>query len=130
MENSAYEALILGLNVFIFMLAISVGMLLMTTINQMIDYTRELGEAEIGGNLMKEYGDQQEREFTGAEVYALYGQELKGELDGYTIRVNAGGATSSLRDYGSTIGLSNLNQIFIMTSNGANSYTLKIKPTE
>lgn len=130
MENSAYEALILGLNVFIFMLAVSAGMVLMTTINQMIDYTREVGEAEVGGNLVKEYGEQQEREFTGAEVYALYGQELKGELEGYTIKVNAGGATQSLKNYGKTIGLSNLNKIFIMTSNGANSYTLKIKPTE
>lgn len=130
MENSAYEALILGLNVAIFMVAVSVGMLLMTTINEMIDYTREIGEAEIGGNLMKEYGEQQEREFTGAEVYALYGQALKGELEGYTIRVNAGGTTVSLRDYGTTIGLSNLNQTFIMISNGLNSYTLKKKPED
>lgn len=130
MENSAYEALILGVNVFIFMLAISVGMMLMTTINQMIDYTREIGEAEVGGNLIQEYGEQQEREFTGAEVYALYGQEIKGELNGYTIRVVAGGATSTLKDYGKTIGLSNLHRIFVMKSNGAKSYTLTLKETD
>ncbi|MBR6688475.1 MAG: hypothetical protein IKL68_00460 [Clostridia bacterium] len=127
MENSAYEAVIIGVNTIVFMVAVSVGMLLMTTINQMIDYTREIADSEIGGNLIKEYGEQQERTFTGAEVYALYGQALKGELDDYTIRVNASGSNTEIKTYGSSLGIAHLNSTFVLKHSGANTYTFVIK---
>lgn len=129
MENSAYDAVIIAVNTLIFMVAVSVGMLLMTTVNRMVEYTKELGESETGGNLIQEYGDIQKRTYTGAEVYAVYGQALKGELTGYTIRVNAGGSTSDIKVYGSQYGMAQLNATFILDCTGAKSYTF-IKQTD
>ncbi len=123
MENSAYDAVIIAVNTLVFMVAVSVGMLLMTTVNRMVEYTREIAESEIGGNLIQEFGDLQERTYTGAEVYAVYGQALKGELEGYTIRVRSGGSISDIKIYGSQYGMAQLNSTFILDCTGAKNYT-------
>ncbi len=123
MENSAYDAVIIAVNTLVFMVAVSVGMLLMTTVNRMVEYTKEIADSEIGGNLIQEFGDLQERTYTGAEVYAVYGQALKGELTGYTIKVKSGGSLSDIEIYGSQYGMAQLDATFILDCTGAKSYT-------
>ncbi len=123
MENSAYDAVIIAVNTLIFMVAVSIGMLLMTTVNRMVEYTKQIADSEIGGNLIQEFGDIQKRTYTGAEVYAVYGQALKGELTGYTIRVRSGGSTSDIKTYGSQYGMAQLNATFVLDCTGTKSYT-------
>ena len=129
MENSAYEALIIGLNVFVFAVALTAGMALMTRINEMVEYTKINIESHVGGNLVKEYGNEQERTFTGAEVLSYYGQKVNGKLEGVTIKVRAGGAESDILTYGKNSGMGYLNKIFILECRGENNYLFRLKTT-
>lgn len=123
MENSAYDAVIIAVNTLIFMVAVSIGMLLMTTVNKMVENTKQISDSEIGGNLIQEFGNIQKRTYTGAEVYAVYGQALKGELDGYNIKVKSGSSISDIKTYGAQNGMTQLNATFVLDCIGAKSYT-------
>ena len=71
MENSAYDAVIIAVNTLIFMVAVSIGMLLMTTVNRMVEYTKQISDSEIGGNLIQEFGDIQIEGDNGSAAYYL-----------------------------------------------------------
>lgn len=129
MENSAYEALIIALNTFVFAVALTAGMVLMNSINEMVEYTKINIESEVGGNLIKEYGNEQERTFTGAEVLSYYGQKVNGKLEGVTIKVRAGGAETDIKTFGEGAGMGYLNKTFILECRGANNYLFRLKTT-
>ena len=101
----------------------------MTSINQMVAYTKENLEAEVGGNLIKEYGNEQERTFTGAEVLAYYGQKVNGKLEGVTIKVRAGGSETDILTYGKNSGMGYLNKTFTLECRGENNYLFRLKTT-
>lgn len=128
MNESTYDALILGLNIFVFTVALTAGMALMASINQMVEYTKTSIEQQIGGNLVQEYGDEAERTFTGAEVLSFYGQKLNGKLKDYNLYVRAGGAQSEIMVYGKNSGTGYLNRTFIMKCINANTFLFELQP--
>lgn len=128
MNESTYDALILGLNIFIFTVALTAGMALMASINQMVEYTKISIEQQIGGNLVQEYGDEAERTFTGAEVLSFYGQKLNGKLKDYNLYVRAGGAQSEIMVYGKNSGTGYLNRTFIMKCINENTFLFELQP--
>ena len=127
MDNSAHEALMIGVNTFIFIVALTAGIMLMGKINDLVEFTKQETSAPSAGSLIETYGETVERTFTGAEVYALYGQAKKGELPtGMKITVNISGSTYSIDKYGSK-GLSYLSKIFVLEKATANNFVFRLK---
>lgn len=72
MENSAFEALMIGVNVFVFIIALSAAILLMTNVLDMVDYANEAAITGMNGSLAETVGVVHERLYTGNEMLAYY----------------------------------------------------------
>ena len=123
-----YDAIILGVNTIIFTAALTAGMLLMGTINEMVEYTKINIESPVGGNLTQEYGDEAKRTFTGAEVFAVYGQMQRGEIKDKTIKVKVGASTTNILDYGANTGISHISDTFILKCTDEKNYFFELLP--
>ena len=127
MDNSAYEALMIGVNTFIFIVALTAGIMLMDKINDLVEFTKQETSVASAGSLIETYGETAERTFTGAEVYALYGQAKNGELPtGMKITVNLSGSKVNITNYG-TRGLKYLNSIFVLEKATENNFVFRLK---
>ena len=56
MEQNAYEALFIGVNVFIFIIALTAGIMLMTTLFNMINYANNAAIVGMKGSLAEGVG--------------------------------------------------------------------------
>ena len=65
MENSGYEAIIIGLNVFIFIIALSVSINLMSSVNELADVANDVIKME--NDSMNKVENDTERIITGKE---------------------------------------------------------------
>ena len=114
MNDSTFEAIMIGVNTIIFMVALTAGMKLMGTINDMVEYSNQAAAAVSSGNLIQAYGDTVERIYSGVEVYDIYRQckENGGKLNNnITVQFKINGSTYNVDNYGSR-GLNNLYKEF------------------
>ena len=72
MEQNAYEALFIGVNVFIFIIALTAGIMLMTTLFNMINYANNAAIVGMKGSLAEGVGKVDKRIYTGAQLLTFY----------------------------------------------------------
>lgn len=112
MESSGYEAVIIGLNILIFIVALSISINLMVSVNSLSEVANNImGQRNDGMNVTIE---QKTRKISGQELLYYNSDEYTEKK--YNIQVRVGGSNSSLQDY---IQSENINTI--LTSN----YTLE-----
>ena len=128
MEQSAFEMLIIGVNIFIFIAALSAGILLMSSITDMVNFANEQAIVGMNGTLAESVGVITERLYTGSQMINYYESSLETE--------NVANGTS---DYTFKVKLSKLGQEkalknFVENENIKNyltkEFTLKYKGME
>jgi len=76
MEQSAFEAVMIGVNVFVFIIALSAGIMLMTSILDMVEYANENAITGMNGSLAESVGVVHERTYSGDQVLSYYGRMM------------------------------------------------------
>ena len=79
MEQSAFEAVLLGVNVFVFVAALSAGVLLMSNVLDMVNFANERAIVGMNGSLAESVGEVTERIYTGAQMLNYYRDEIEAE---------------------------------------------------
>lgn len=129
MENTT-EAFIIAVNVLVFVTALSAAMLLMQNVNNMVEYARTSIEQDSGGSLMQQYEDVNERTFSGAEVYALYGEQLEDEQKNNNILIRTNTATYTLKQFIAEYGTSYLSETFVLVNEKENEFIFELKTND
>ncbi|MBR5227883.1 MAG: hypothetical protein IKV94_04510 [Clostridia bacterium] len=80
MESPASEALIIGMNVFVFVIALTCGVMLMTTVLNMSEVANDIIKDTSTSSLLELYGEGEERLYTGDELLALYQKYTAGTV--------------------------------------------------
>lgn len=89
MENSGYEAIIIGLNVFIFIIALSVSINLMSSVNELADVANDVIKME--NDSMNKVENDTERIITGKELLFYNNDEYTQRQ--YELWVDIGGGS-------------------------------------
>lgn len=79
MEQSMFEALMVGVYVFIFITALTAGVLLMSNIIDMVNYANDQASVGMNGSLAETVGIVEERLYTGAQLLTYYKEQAKRE---------------------------------------------------
>ena len=87
MEQSAFEAIIIGVNVFVFIVALTSGILLMSNILDMVNFANDQAIVGMNGTLAESVGEVTERTYTGAQLLKYYEKTLDGDKSSYIFRV-------------------------------------------
>lgn len=77
MEQSAFEALTLGVTVFIFVIALTAGIMLMSNVLDMVNYANEQAVVGMNGTLAQSVGEVTQRTYTGMQIVTYYREELQ-----------------------------------------------------
>ena len=72
MEESAFEAVMTGVNVFVFIVALTAGITLMSTVIDMVNYANYNASVGMNGSLAENVGYIEDRTYTAAEVLTYY----------------------------------------------------------
>lgn len=72
MEQSAFEAIMIGVNVFVFIIALTAGILLMGSVIDMVNYANENAIVGMNGSLAEEVGVVNERIYSGKDLLTYY----------------------------------------------------------
>lgn len=72
MEQSAFEAVMIGVNVFVFIIALTAGILLMGNIINMVNYANENAVIGMNGTLAETVGVVEERIYSGEDLLTYY----------------------------------------------------------
>lgn len=75
MEQSAYEAIMIGVNAFVFIIALTASILLMSNIIDMVDYANEQAIVGMNGSLAESVGVVEERIYSGYDLLTYYREE-------------------------------------------------------
>lgn len=78
MEHSAFEALIIGVNVTIFIIALSAAILLMSNTLDMVDFANESAIQGMNGTIAESVGETKEQIYTGSQLLTYY-RKIKNE---------------------------------------------------
>ena len=76
MESSAQEAIDIGISVLIFIVALSAAIILLTSVLNMSELANDIIKDTTGSALMTQFGETNERIYTGDEMLALIGECL------------------------------------------------------
>lgn len=120
MEQSAYEALMIGVYVFVFIIALTASILLMSNVMDMVNYANNRASVGMNGTLAETVGIVDERIYTGAQLLTYYReekerQELEKQELKYKFNVSDGNGETSLANYVETTSINNyLNEKFIL----------------
>lgn len=89
MEQSAFEAVMIGVNVFVFIIALTVAVLLMTNLLDMVDYANNQAVVGMNGTVAESVGVVTERTYTGEQLLTYY-RRVKNEtnVDKYSFYIN------------------------------------------
>ena len=88
MENSAYEALMIGVYVFVFIIALTSSIALMTNILDMADYANKVVVSGTGETIEENENIVYERLYSGEQVLAYYGRMKEDKMaDKYNFRI-------------------------------------------
>ena len=144
MEQSAWEALMLGVSIFVFVIALSAAVLLMTNILDMVNIANERAMTGMNGSLAESIGVIEERTYTGAQLLTYYReqQEELEELQGqgkelklkYEFQV-VDGLTKTLEEYIKSKDISSyFNKEFLLTykgeTEGKYKYVFSVRQSE
>lgn len=102
MEQSAFEAIMIGVYVFIFIIALSAGITLMTNILDMAEYANESAAASMNGTIAENIGIVHERKYSGEQVLAYYRRMIDETGDSkynFTIKLSNLGQEKKLQPY-------------------------------
>ncbi len=72
MEQSAFEAVMIGVNVFIFVIALTAGIMLMTSVLDMVNYANQTAIRGMNGTLAESIGIVHERTYSGEQLLSYY----------------------------------------------------------
>ena len=99
MEQSAYEAIITGVNVFIFIIALSAGIMLMTSILDMAEYANENAVIGMNGSLAESVGTVEERVYSGEQILSYYRRVSNNSKYDFRIKTSELGSEQTLSSY-------------------------------
>lgn len=126
MEQSAFEALMIGVYVFVFIIALTAGILLMSNVIDMVNYANDQAVVGMNGTLAETVGVVSERVYTGAQLVTYYREQeekiaLEKEESKYSFYVTLGDVQGekSLKNFieqNSVLGF--LNEKFVLTYKG------------
>lgn len=77
MEQSAFEAVMIGVSVFIFIIALTAGVLLMTNVIDMVNFANDQAIVGMNGTLAESVGVVTERTYTGAQMLKYCEEKLQ-----------------------------------------------------
>ena len=87
MEQSAFEAIMLGVNVFIFIIALTAAILLLTTVLDMVNFANNNAIIGMNGSLAEQVGVVHDRTYSGAQVLTFYRKEKQNKSNEYSFRI-------------------------------------------
>lgn len=99
MENSAFEALMIGVNVFVFIIALSAAVILMSNVINMVNYANENAIRGMNGSLAESVGIVHNRIYSGEQVLACYGKLEKYNNYNFSIKLSELGTAIPLKSY-------------------------------
>lgn len=92
MESSGEQALVIGVNILILIVALTCAIMLMTTVLDMSNAANTVIKTTTDSSLMTLYGGTNERIYTGEQVLALVGEYLAATnnmTDKYILKINS-----------------------------------------
>lgn len=92
MESSGEQALVIGVNILILIVALTCAIMLMTTVLDMSNAANTVIKTTTDSSLMTLYGGTNERIYTGEQVLALVGEYLattNNMTDKYILKINS-----------------------------------------
>lgn len=72
MEQTAFESIIIGVNVFIFIMALTAGIMLMSNIIDMVNFANDQAIVGMNGSLAESIGVVTDRTYTGTQMLRYY----------------------------------------------------------
>lgn len=87
MEQSAFEAIMLGVNVFVFIIALTAGVLLMSNVIDMVNFANDQAIVGMNGTLAQTVGVVTERTYTGMQMLKYYQETQKQDNNSYNFKV-------------------------------------------
>jgi len=93
MESSAERALEIGVNLIVFIIALTCTLLLMTNVLNMSEYANRIIKDTTGSTLMELYGGTNERIYKGEEILKIiteYNSETNSINDRVTLKIDKG----------------------------------------
>ena len=125
MEQSAFEALMIGVYVFIFIAALTAGVLLMSNIIDMVNFANQQAIVGMNGTLAETVGVVDERLYTGAQLVTYYRKQIERtaqekELQyNFKVKLSENGQENSLQDFIQSGSVSSyLNEKFVLRYKG------------
>ncbi len=121
MEQSAFEALMIGVNVFVFIIALTAAVLLMSNVIDMVNFANEQAIVGMNGTLAETVGVVTERTYTGVQMLSYYNETIKDEEFKYNFKVklSKNGQEKSIQDFIKTEVITNyLNKEFTLEYKG------------
>lgn len=128
MEQSAFEALTIGVSVFVFIIALTAGVLLMSNVIDMVNYANEQAIVGMNGTLAESVGVVNERIYTGSQLLTYYRQQVQAieqekEASEYEFRVKLSktGSSTELKAFVQRNTINNyLHEEFLLEYRGVN----------
>ena len=120
MEQSAFEALILGVSVFIFIIALSAAVLLMSNVLDMVNFANEQATVGMNGTLAETVGIVNERTYTASQLLSFYEKALNNKLNAldFKVRLSDTGQEKTIASFVSTDLTQYLNREFVLEYKG------------
>lgn len=79
MEQSAFEAVMIGVNVFVFIIALTAAIMLMSSVIDMVNFANELTIVGMNGTIAQNVGDVHERIYTGSQMLTYYREQIESQ---------------------------------------------------
>ena len=87
MEQSAFEAIMIGVSVFIFIIALTAGVLLMSNVIDMVNFANDQAIVGMNGTLAESVGVVTERTYTGTQMLRYYKEVIQRDNNSYIFKV-------------------------------------------
>ena len=77
MEQSTFEAVMIGVNAFVFIIALTAGILLMSSVVDMVNFANERAIVGMNGTVAESVGVVEDRIYTGAQMLTYYREKVE-----------------------------------------------------
>ena len=126
MEQSAFEAVMTGVNVFVFMIALTASILLMSNVMDMVNYANENAIVGMNGSLAESIGVVNERIYTGRQMLTYFRKQVEIQTLNkdqteylFSVKLDETGAERELSQFINSEALKNyLNEKFVLQYKG------------
>ena len=137
MEQSAYEALMIGVSVFVFIIALSAAVLLMSNVLDMVNFANEQAIVGMNGTLAETVGIVNERIYTGSQLLSFYEKSLnnKTNTSEFKVKLSERGQEKTIENFVNTeVLIGYLNKEFVLEYKGKinkkDTYVFSLKEEE